>query len=291
MHRLCLLPVGFLLLCATGCSGDDDDDNPGTTVAGEGIGFDTFVDEYFDANACDGFEGCGDAVQGVYRLESFKICSDPGQFADLEEIEAELDDLCTPGVGLFVELDADFELDFDEGTCHGGGEINGSVRLDISAQCIREAGGGALADACPELSDAVAQVPEFREQGCTISGNQCSCLGEIGVVAEGRCEDFVLESACVMGDTVTFSNADESSEPAIWTFERVKRNMAARVQPVASPEQADPESSAEALLARSETLETPGAALSTVASTADIAEQLRGTMPRLRARLLDSLGR
>lgn len=217
-----------LLACA---DEDDGDGDTATTAAGEGVGVDEFLEEYFDETACDGFQGCGDELQGRYRFQSFKICSDPSSVGDLENVESQLDGICSSGVNLAVEMDVDLEIEVTGGVCSGGGVVDASMRLDISEQCIREAGGTTLAETCPQLSDALADVPEFSQGGCSVRGNVCSCTGELGVIAEGRCEDFVLESACVMGKTVTFSNAETSGEPAIWTFERVGANASESVRP------------------------------------------------------------
>jgi hypothetical protein len=277
-----------LLLTLVACSDDEGStQSTGSTSNGDGIAFDDFVNEYFDETACDGFEGCGDPVEGRYRSKSFKICSSASQFTGYEDVQSQLDGLCSTGVDLSVEMNVDLEIEVTDGNCSGGGEVTAQVRLDVSDQCIRESGGPSLAQACPELSDALADVPEFSEGGCSVRGSTCSCVGDLGVVADGRCEDFVLDSACVKGDTVTFSNAADSSQPAIWTFERVKDGTAKRV---AVPVETSPADGVGLQpLAPSQRSALPSGTLaSSVVVTERVGEQLKSALPRLAAGLRNS---
>jgi hypothetical protein len=231
-------------LWAGACSSDDEGEASSSTNDAQDVSLDEFFSEYFDPMACEGFAGCGDAVEGRFRFESFAICSSPDEFAEFSQLESGLDELCSRGVDVSIDMDVDLELEVAGGACSGGGEVTAAVRLDISAACIAEAGGPPIGQACPELEQELSSVPEFSEGGCTIQGDACSCTATLGVVASGRCSDFVLDSACLDGDTLTVSNLAVEAQPAIWTFERVSggsnsRSAALPVERVGAAEGAE----------------------------------------------------
>jgi hypothetical protein len=208
--------AGLVAACAVGCGGSKN----GTT-GGREVSIDAFIDDFFDETACDDFDGCGDAIEGRFRFESFKACTSPDEVEAFRDLDDAFSDLCSAGVDVYIDLDVQLELTVDGSDCSGGGTIGASVVMDFSDSCIREAGGPSLGQACPQLSDELEQTPQFDGGACRVVGNVCSCSASLGQVAEGQCEDFVLDTACLEGDTLTVSNVASDSEPGIWTFTKV----------------------------------------------------------------------
>ena len=188
---------------------------------GGGVSLREFVDEFYDPTACDGFEPCGDVVSGRFQYASAKLCFESEEFESVESLEEELGSICTSGITTYLQYEIDMVIDVVDAQCTGQAEADLSMVFEMSAACIAESGGGSLQEACPQLEEGL-QGSGADSGECDVIGNVCSCILHMGEFVRGQCEDFVLDSACLDGDTLRFSSSGEDSEPVIWTFIRVE---------------------------------------------------------------------
>ncbi len=280
----------WLVLATAGCSGSISADGAGASGgaspgggpndppgAGEVVSFSEFVDEFYDPSACDSFVPCGDPVSGRFRYQSFQVCAEPD--SDATAIDEAMQEVCSTGVEVNVQMSIEMEVDISGASCTGFANVAADIVLEISDTCIRELGGPSLASACPELE--VGLQSEYPEASCAVRASACACAVPLYAYERGNCESFVIESACLDGDTLTFSDSGESAQPGIWTLSRVndtsQRQEALSVAP-AEPAALAARDSAEPLSSPARLLERLPAQRASV--TAVAADALRGIRTR-----------